>query len=552
MRILNFILFLLPLSFFAQKTALSEKGMVVCAHPLASQIGAEILKKGGNAFDAGIAVQFALAVIYPNAGNLGGGGFMVARTADGKNICLDFREKAPSGASREMYLEKNGEVHKTASLEGVLAAGVPGTIDGIFKMQPYGRLPLKDLIDPAIRLAENGFPVTEREAAALNSLRSKFLTNNQHPVAFVKNIPWKAGDTLIQKELAESLKRIRDLGRDGFYSGITAQLIVAEMKRGKGLITETDLSSYSAVFRTALQFSYKNYSVITMPPPSSGGIILRQLMGMVEKYPVKEWGYQDVRYVHLVAECERRVFAERSEHMGDPDFFKVPMRTLTDTAFIRKRLADFNPDYATPGINIRPTVIPPESEETTHISIADGMGNAVSITTTLNGAYGSYTVVKGAGFLLNNEMDDFSAKPGTPNLYGLVGGEANSIAPNKRMLSSMTPTILLKDNMLFMVVGTPGGSTIPTSVFQTIMNVIEFELSPELAVNAPKFHHQWLPDYLYVEESYPEKILDELKIKGHHPKKRSSIGRTDIILILPDGKRKGVADNRGDDAAAGE
>lgn len=549
MRI-TFLLLLVTLFYnsYAQKNITVSHGAVVSAHPLASEAGVQILQQGGNAVDAAIATQLALAVVYPAAGNLGGGGFLVAHLQNGKNVTIDYRETAPAGASRDMYLDKKGDAVTKLSVDGHLAPGVPGTIAGIFASLPYARLPVSKLIAPAIRLAEKGFAITEAEANSLNTHQQLFSELNTKPCAFVKN-GWKAGDLLVQQDLANTLKRVRDKGRAGFYEGETAKLIVAEMKRGHGLITLQDLKNYKAKERTPVTFPYKSYEVVTMPLPSSGGVALQQLMGIVEKYPLSTWGFQSVQSVQLMVEAERRAYADRAEFLGDPDFVKVPVKQLTAKRYLEKRMQDYDPSKAGSSENVKAGV--PESEETTHLSVLDADGNAVSVTTTLNGSYGSKVVVGGAGFLLNNEMDDFSVKPGVPNMYGLVGNEANAIAPHKRMLSSMTPTIVLKNNKPYLVVGTPGGSTIITSVFQTLMNLLEFDLSTDQAVNAPKFHHQWRPDVIYLEKGFPLPVASQLEKMGYKINTRGSIGRTEVIKVNAKGLIEAVGDNRGDDSAAG-
>lgn len=542
-----------PFHYRSQKTAALSHAAVVSAHPLASEVGLAMLQKGGNAFDAAIATQLALAVVYPAAGNIGGGGFMLARRQNGAVIALDYREKAPAAASRDMYLDAAGNAQTSLSQNGHLAAGVPGTIAGLFATAKYAKLPFAQLIQPAIDLAEQGFVITEREANSLNATKAAFLQYNTQPVAFVKNTAWKAGDTLVQKELAATLKRIRDKGAAGFYAGETAALIVAEMQRGHGLITLEDLKQYTAKERPALRFHYRGYDIISFPPPSSGGILLAQMLKMVTPYPLSQYGFQSVRSVQLMTEVERRAYADRAAHMGDPDFWKVPTGTLLSDAYLKKRMADYDSTRPSPSTGVQAGNIH-ESEETTHISIIDAAGNMVSITTTLNGGYGSRTVVGGAGFLLNNEMDDFSIKPGVPNMYGAVGGEANAIAPGKRMLSSMTPTLVLKNNRPFMVVGTPGGTTIPTSVFQSVVNVIDFNMNATDAVNRPKFHHQWLPDELYVEKDFPATTRQSLQQMGYHFSERNGIGRTELICIHTDGHTytlDAAADKRGDDSVAG-
>ncbi|MCU7552513.1 gamma-glutamyltransferase [Chitinophagaceae bacterium LB-8] len=533
-----------------QKSVVASHGAVVSAHPLASQIGVEIMKKGGNAIDAAIATQLALAVVYPGAGNIGGGGFMVAHLANGKQVALDFREKAPASAHRNMYLDTNGNVIASKSLNGHLSSGVPGTIAGLFESMQYAKLSFKILIQPAIDLAEKGFAITEREATSLNELQSDLKQFNTVRSAFQKELPWKKGDTLIQRELANTLIRIRDLGAAGFYEGKTALLIVEEMKRGGGIMTLDDLKGYKAKWRTPHQFTYKGHTIVSMPMPSSGGVLLHQMMKMVEDKPLPTLGFLSPLAVQLMVESERRAYADRAKYMGDPDFYPVPVEQLTSESYLKERMHDFVAGVAGKSESIAPGTIK-ESTQTTHISIIDREGNAVSVTTTLNNSYGSKTVVGGAGFLLNDEMDDFSAKPGVPNLYGAVGGEANAIEPGKRMLSSMTPTIVLKNGEPFIITGTPGGTTIPTSVFQTLVNIIDFNLSTEDAVNKPKFHHQWLPDLVSVEESFPSEVISALTRMGYTIQKREAIGRVETIKVLPVGRFEAVADNRGDDAAYG-
>ena len=538
------------------KQLMGEKAMVVSAHPLASKVGVEILKQGGNAVDAAIAVQFALAVTYPGAGNIGGGGFMVIRMADGQTRTLDFREKAPLAATADMYLDEAKNVIDRLSIDGHLAVGVPGTVDGMVKaFDEYSAIKdFKKLVQPSVDLANKGFQLTEREAKKLNGSKEKFIKFNTATPVFVKeNGEWKKGDLIVQKDLGRTLELIRDKGEAGFYEGEVADKLVAEMKAGGGIITHTDLKKYESKWRTPLISTYKNYEIISMPPPSSGGIALLQMLNMVEKYPLKEWGFHDSKSIHLMAEVERRAFADRATHLGDNDFFKVPMTELLDKNYLESRMKSFNPDQATNSDDILAGEFAlVESDQTTHFSIVDAEGNAVSVTTTLNGGYGSKVVVNGGGYLLNNEMDDFSAKPGVPNLYGLIGAEANKIEPEKRMLSSMTPTIVTKDGKLNMVIGTPGGSTIITQVFQVFLNVAEFEMGMSDAVNAPRFHHQWRPDVLLTEkDAFPAETNATLEKLGHKLKMRGKIGRFEGILVLPDGKLEGGADIRGDDSAEG-
>jgi gamma-glutamyltranspeptidase/glutathione hydrolase len=541
-----------PYHYAINKKIECTHGAVVSAHPLASQVGVSILKKGGNAVDAAIATQLALAVVYPGAGNLGGGGFMVASLSSGKNIALDFREKAPAAASRDMYLDAHGNAQTNLSQDGHLASGVPGTVAGIFAELKYARLSFDKLIQPAIDLAEKGFVITEPEAKDLNATQADFRKYNTIIPVFVKETPWKAGDTLVQKDLAKTLRLIRDSGAKGFYEGETARLIIEEMQRGKGIISYEDLKNYSAKEREPVIFSYKKeYGIVTMPLPSSGGVLLPQMMGMIENQPLKSYGFESVKAVHLMTEVERLAYADRAKFLGDNDFYKVPVKTLTSETYLSKRMKLFNPDKAGNSEDIQAGTIVPESEETTHLNTYDADGNAVAITTTLNGGYGSRTVVAGAGFLLNNEMDDFSIKPGVPNMYGALGTEANAILPGKRMLSSMTPTIVLKNKKPYLIVGTPGGTTITTSVFQTLVNILEFDMSTDDAVNKPKFHHQWKPDVLYVERDFPQSIRTELSQMGYTLSQRGSIGRTEVIKILPGGKIEAVGDKRGEDTAAG-
>ena len=536
------------------KEIIADNGMVVSAHPESSVIGTKILKAGGNAIDAAVATEFALAVCYPEAGNIGGGGFMVIRLADGNTDVIDYRERAPLLASRDMYLDNSGNAIEGLSTDTHLASGVPGTVDGMITAHTkYGVLPFKDVIQPAINLAEKGFPLTRGQASRLNSAKSVFLSRNASNTAFVKDSLWNEGDTLVQKDLAETLILIRDNGRDGFYSGKTARLIVKEMKRGNGIVSEQDLKDYKSVTREPLIADYRGFRVITVPPPSSGGIILIQLLKMTEPYPLKEWGFHSYKGIHLITELERRSFADRSEYLGDPDFMNVKANQLYNRDYLHKKMSTINEMKASVSMDIKPGS--PEayiSEETTHYSVVDPFGNAVSATTTLNGTYGNSIVVDSAGFLLNNQMDDFSIKPGTPNMYGLVGGEVNSVSPGKKILSSMTPTIVEKDGKLFLVIGSPGGSTIPTTVYQVIINVIDFEMSIQDAVDAGRFHHQWLPDQISFEQDGIDSItVGKLSDMGHTLVKRSSIGSINAIMLLPDGRKAGGADKRGNNSSCG-
>jgi gamma-glutamyltranspeptidase/glutathione hydrolase len=530
-----------------------QNGMVVCAYPDASKVGVDIMKKGGNAVDAAVAVQFALAVVHPQAGNLGGGGFMVFRSAKGVANTLDFREKAPARATTNMYLDAEGNVIPDMSLATHQASGVPGSVDGMVEAHKrYGKLKWAQLIQPAVDLAGKGFKMTARLAANLNRGKADFIKMNPGKNYLIKPESWKEGDVLIQADLAKTLELIRDNGRAGFYAGKIANAIVAEMKKGNGLISKSDLTNYHAVWRKAIKGTYKQYTIITMPPPSSGGIALLQLLKSVEPYPLHRFGHNSDSTIRLMVEAERRVYADRSKYLGDPDFYKVPVDSLLRSAYIKSRMNNFSWDAATLSSTIRPgSFAGYESDQTTHYSIVDKEGNAVAITTTLNDSFGSKIFVGGAGFLLNNEMDDFSSKPGVPNMYGLLGGKANAIQPNKRMLSSMTPTIVAKDGKLFMVVGTPGGSTIITSVYQTILNVIAFDMSMQDAVGAKRFHSQWMPDRVEIErDAIDPATITKLMQKGYKVVTRGGLGTVDAILKTKDGYQGG-ADPRGDDTAVG-
>lgn len=538
-----------PYHYSISKNGRFTRAAVASAHPLASEIGAYVMRQGGNAFDAAIATQLALAVVYPGAGNIGGGGFLIARKTNGALIGLDYREQAPAAAHRDMYLDSAGNAQTSLSQNGRMAVGIPGTIAGLFATLPYARLSFATLIQPAIDLAEYGFVLTDKEATSLNKTKEAFVKYNSSMPAFVKASAWKAGDTLVQADLARTLQRIKEKGAKGFYEGETADLIVAEMKKGNGIISKADLKAYIARQRVPLEFDYKGNHIAGFPPPSSGGIILCQVMKMIEPYPMPEYGFQTTPAVQLMVEAERRAYADRASHMGDPDFYKVPVDSLVSSTYLAKRMDNFTPGKASASSTIEESQFP-ESEETTHISILDKEGNMVSITTTLNGSYGSRTVVAGAGFLLNNEMDDFSIKPGVPNMYGAVGGEANAIQPGKRMLSSMCPVLVTRNNQPYIVAGTPGGTTIPTSVFQTLVNMLDFNMSATDAVNKPKFHHQWLPDEVYIEKTFPATVKQQLEKMGYKMTERSAIGRTEVICTNGNGI-DAAADTRGDDSVAG-
>jgi gamma-glutamyltranspeptidase/glutathione hydrolase len=536
-----------------KEVKVKNKGVVVSAHPLASEAGAEVMKMGGNAYDAVVATQYALAVVYPQAGNIGGGGFLVGVKNNGEKFTLDYRETAPKKASKDMYVDKNGKADTDLSQYGRLAVGVPGSISGFFATLKYCKLPMDKIIQPAIDLAEKGFTITEMEANMLNTHKENFLKHNKSSIAFVKDTPWKAGDLLVQKELAATLRLIQKLGAKGFYEGKTAELMVSEMKKGNGIITLEDLKSYKTAERKPLEFDYKGNRVVTMPLPSSGGVLLAQMLTMAGYENLEKYQQNSTEAVQIMTEAERRAFADRAEYMGDPDFIEDKTTFLTSDSYLKNRWKSFSFSKATPSSEVGKIISQPkESTQTTHISVIDKEGNAASVTTTLNGYYGSKVVVSGAGFFLNNEMDDFSIKPGVPNMFGAVGGEANSIQPNKRMLSSMTPTILLKNGKPYMVVGTPGGTTIPTSVYQSIVNVVDFKLNANISVNAPKFHHQWLPEKITVENNFPESTITALKSKNYEIEKIKYIGKTELILMDDNGNIHAVADGRGDDSVAVE
>ena len=531
---------------------IAKNGMVVSAREEASKIGVEILKKGGNAFDAMIATDLALAVSYQSAGNIGGGGFMVYRKADGQTGALDYREKAALTATKDMYLDDEGNIIKGMSLVGAMAVGVPGTIAGIFEVHSkFGSLPIEALFQPAIDLAKNGIIITKKQSNRIKRHQNYFKLANKEKIPFLGKI--NRGDTLKFPNLANTLDRIMKNGRDEFYKGKTAKKLVDFINDNNGIISLKDLELYEAIWRDPIEFSYDNLKIISMSPPSSGGICLEQIMKMIEPYEIHKMEHNSLDYFKLLVEAERRSFADRSYYLGDPDFVSIPKEELVSDEYILDRMSNFSFDSPTPSDEIsygKVEIL--ESEETTHYSIVDQFGNAISVTTTLNGTYGSQLYCSELGFFLNNEMDDFSSKPGSPNMFGLIGGSANKIEPQKRMLSSMTPTIVEKDNKLLMTLGSPGGSRIITSVLQTILNVHEFDMNMNKAVNSPRFHHQWMPDSIKIESnSFNPKLIEELKLFGYNIGYKDPIGIVDGILALPSGFLEGGADNRGDDTAIG-
>ena len=530
----------------------SENAMVVSAREEASKIGIKILKKGGNAFDAMMATELALAVSYPSAGNIGGGGFMVYRMSDGTIGALDYRERAPIKSSRDMYLDDNDNIIEGLSMIGALSIGVPGTIAGIFEAhERFGKLEIEEIISPVIDLAKNGFVITENQQIRINENRKYFQLANKSKILFDDN--FKKNDTIRNHKLAATLERIMVNGKNEFYHGETAKKLVEFINQNGGIISLEDLKIYKPIWRDPITFNYDGLKIISMSPPSSGGICINQIMTMIEPYNLKSFGHNSINYIKLLVEAERRSFADRSHFLGDPDFISIPTKMLTNKDYLENRMVDFSFEEPTDSNKIGyGDILIPEANETTHYSIVDQFGNAIAVTTTLNGTFGSKLFADELGFFLNNEMDDFSSKPGFPNMYGLIGGEANKIEPKKRMLSSMSPTIVEKDGELYMTLGTPGGSTIITSVVQTILNVHEFEMTMNEAVNSPRFHHQWKPDSIRIELDYFDRdVIEGLLKSGYRLNDKGTIGRVDGILIRDDKMLEGGADKRGDDTALG-
>ena len=529
------------------------KGMVVSSQALADRIGQDVLDRGGNAVDAAVAVGYALAVCHPNAGNIGGGGFAVIHTKDGEDIALDFRETAPGKATKDMYLDEKGNVDSNKSRLGYLSVGVPGTVAGMTEMlNKYGTKSLKELMGPSIEMAEKGFAVSRNMAGTLKDVGTERFTPykaSRNYFLHKDGSLYQEGEIFVQKDLGKVLRRIADDPRD-FYTGKTAKLIVKDMKKNGGLITAADLAQYKPVWRKPSETTYRGYKIISMAPPSSGGPIIAEILNIMENADIEKSGFQTPETIHIMAEAMRRAYADRSEYFGDPDFVKVPLKELTDKAYAKRLYESIDEKKATPSDLVKPGLIPlKEGTQTTHYSVADRFGNAVSVTYTINDWYGSGVAVEGAGFLLNDEMDDFSAKPGVPNMYGVIGGDANAIAPYKRPFSSMSPSIISKDGKIFMVVGSPGGSRIITTVLQVISNVIDHKMPVNEAVSAPRFHMQWQPDEIRLE---PENGLTEaqkkdLVARGYHLTVKPYMGDVNAIIIDPvSGEMTGSHDSRSD------
>jgi gamma-glutamyltranspeptidase/glutathione hydrolase len=546
------VVYLILLNNSFSKVQQYKNGMASSSDELASQVGIEIMKRGGNAIDAAVAVGFTLAVVYPQAGNIGGGGFMVIHLKDGKNTSIDYREKAPLLARRDMYLDEQGEVVPNLSTIGNLAAGVPGSVAGmLYALEKFGTMNRKEVMDFAISIADTGFYINKSFANSLNQYQKEFSNFEGTKKIFQGN--FKEADRLIQKDLANTLRKIRDEGTDGFYKGDIADLIINEINKTNGIISYEDLISYQPKEREVIKGTYRGYEIISMGPPSSGGISLIYLLNILENYNLTKYGYGHHKNIQLMTEAMKRVYADRSEFMGDADFVSVPVDILTSKVYAERRMSDYSEDSASKSKLINPgDAYYRESDQTTHYCVADNAGNLVSVTTTLNDVFGNKVVVDGAGFFLNNEMDDFVSKPGVPNLYGLVGSTFNAIEPGKRMLSSMTPSLLFKNNKPFLVVGSPGGGRIITTVLQTILNIVDYDMKLNEAIDAPRFHHQWYPDEIQVERNMLEEVKENsLKNMGYSIKEISDFGRVDAIMFLENGNMIGYSDRRGYGKAVG-
>lgn len=534
----------------------ATQGMVASVDVMATQVGVDILKQGGNAVDAAVAVGYALAVTHPQAGNLGGGGFMLLRTKDGATTAIDFREMAPAGATRDMFLDEQGNPDSKKSLTSPLASGTPGTVAGLsLALEKYGSLPLNSVVRPAIKLAQEGFIVNDALADDLKTYGSEVLPHHENSKAiFWKDgEPLKKGDKLVQQDLANSLTMIAENGPDAFYKGEIARQIAQQMQQNGGLITTDDLAAYQAVERTPVSGEYRGYQIFSMPPPSSGGIHIVQILNILENFDMNKYGFGSADAIQIMAEAEKYAYADRSEYLGDPDFVNVPWQALTSKTYAKSIAGQIDINKAKPSSEIRPGKLAPyESDQTTHFSVVDKDGNAVAVTYTLNTTFGTGIVAGNTGILLNNQMDDFSAKPGVPNVYGLVGGEANAVGPKKRPLSSMSPTIVVKDGKTWLVTGSPGGSRIITTVLQMVVNTIDFGMNVAEATNAPRFHHQWLPDELRVEKGFSPDTLKLLEQKGQKVALKEAMGSTQSIMVGPDGELYGASDPRSvDDLTAG-
>ena len=532
--------------------AVSNSGMVVSQQYLATEVGKTILDQGGNAIDASVAVAFALAVVLPRAGNIGGGGFLVLHNAEeNKNYALDYREMAPAAADRDMYLNEDGSVNKSTSRLGYLAGGIPGTVAGMWEAhQKFGSMPWKNLLKPAIELAQAGFKVSPFMADSINRAHSSMKDYPSTVEIFFPEFPIKPNHNLVQKDLAATLNRIAQNGKDGFYKGKTAKMFAAAMKKNNGLITEDDLKNYKAVWRDPLVGNYKDFKIVTMPPPSSGGVHLIQMLNVLSNFDLKKLGHNSRDYTLLLTEVMKYAYADRSKYLGDPDFYEVPVSKLIDQAYAASIANSITIGKTTSSDEISPgAMLPPEGMETTHFSISDKFGNTVSNTYTINSSYGAKVVVEGLGFLLNNEMDDFAAAPGIPNQFGLLGGEANKIEPYKRPLSSMTPSIVFFQGKPYLITGSPGGSRIITTVLQMILNVIEFDMEVSDATVQPRIHHQWKPDVLGLEKGFNSSVIELLmqspqKVYLHSP------GTSLESIVLKNSYHYGFGDTRRPDSSA--